>query len=70
MDAALTRLHGRQEHAAELSALHEEAASDFAGTADERRFHLTHAWVYALVDSDDARVNALESRLRAVGGLA
>ena len=69
VDAALTRLHGRQEHAAELSALHQEAATVFAATADERRFHLTHAWVYALVDGDEARVEALENRLRYLGGL-
>lgn len=69
VDAALTRLHGRQDHAAELSALHEEAAADFAETAEERRFHLTHAWVYALVDGDDARVDMLQRRLRAMGGL-
>ena len=69
VDAALTRLHGRQEHAAELSALHEEAATVFAATADERRFHLTHAWVYALVDGDDARIAVLERQLRDMGGL-
>jgi len=69
VDAALTRLHGRQEHAADLSALHEEAAADFSKTAAERRFHLTHAWVYALVDGDDTRVAMLEDRLRKAGGL-
>ncbi len=42
----------------------------FAETEEERRFHLTHAWVYALVDGDDARVGPLETRLREVGGLA
>lgn len=70
VDAALTRLHGRQEHAADLSALHEEAAADFATTAEERRFHLTHAWVYALVTGDDARSETLEAELRRIGGLA
>ena len=70
VDEALTRLHGRQEHAAELSALHEEAAADFATTAEERRFHLTHAWVYALVLGDDDRSAALETELRRIGGLA
>lgn len=69
VDAALTRLHGRQEHAAELSALHEEAATVFAETAAERRFHLTHAWVYALVTGDDARIDVLEAELRRAGGL-
>lgn len=70
LDAALTRLHGRHEHAAELAALHDEAAADFAETAAERRFHLTHAWVYALVIGDDARISALEAELRRLGGLA
>ena len=69
VDDALTRLHGRQGCAFQLSALHEEAADDFAKTADERRFHLTHAWVYALVDGDDARVISLEHRLKEAGGL-
>lgn len=69
LDRELTLLHGRQEHAAELSALHEEAAASFAETAEERRFHLTHAWIYALVDGDDARVASLEDRLRKAGGL-
>lgn len=52
-----------------MSALHEEAATDFAETTDERRFHLTHAWVYALVDGDDARIAVLEQQLRDMGGL-
>lgn len=69
VDAALTRLHGRQDCAFQLSALHEEAAADFADTPDERRFHLTHAWVYALVDGDDARVTTLERLLKGAGGL-
>lgn len=69
VDAALTRLHGRQDCADQLSALHEEAAANFAETAEERRFHLTHAWVYALVDGSDARVALLEDRLRLAGGL-
>lgn len=70
VDADLTRLHGRQDRAAELSALHEEAATAFAETVNERRFHLTHAWIYALVDGDDARIAALEAALRKTGGLA
>lgn len=69
IDADLTRLHGRQDCALELSALHEEAAADFAETVDERRFHLTHAWVYALVDGDDVRVASLERLLKKAGGL-
>ncbi len=70
VDADLTRLHGRQDCASQLSALHEEAANDFAVTAEERRFHLTHAWVYALVDGDDARIVTLEDQLRRLGGLS
>lgn len=69
LDADLTRLHGRQDCAKQLSALHEEAATDFATTNEERRFHLTHAWVYALVDGDDARIAGLETELRDAGGL-
>ncbi len=69
VDADLTRLHGRQDCAYQLSALHEEAADHFAKTEDERRFHLTHAWVYALVDGHDARVTSLERLLKEAGGL-
>ena len=51
-----------------LSRLHEQAAA-VAGTDAERRFSLTHAWVYALVDGDAERVDRLEARLRELGGL-
>lgn len=69
LDAELTRLHGDPGAAARLSTLHLKAAAFFEGDAGARRFQLTHAWVYALVAGDDARVEELERRLRALGGL-
>lgn len=70
LDEELTRLHGQTAHAARLSVLHETAAAEFAAGPEEARFHLTHAWVYALVDGNDARIGVLERQLRAIGGLA
>ncbi|MEM9012508.1 MAG: hypothetical protein AAGE18_14875 [Pseudomonadota bacterium] len=67
LDAALHRLHGTPA-ARELSLLHEEAAGLFDDTGS-RRFHLTHAWIYALVAGEGARIGALEAELRALGGL-
>lgn len=67
LDAGLKRLHDGGDPA-ELSALHERAAAAL-GDADAARFHLTHAWVFALVTGDDARIAALEERLRGSGGL-
>ncbi len=67
LDADLIRLHGSGDAGA-LSQLHEHAAV----TMDEpgaRRFHLTHAWVFALESGDPARSALLEARLRASGGL-
>ena len=69
LDRELTRLHGDLDHAARLSALHEQAATHFAADPGARRFLLTHAWVYALVDGDEPRVAALEAELRVLGGL-
>lgn len=67
IDAELRRLHGRHEPA-RLSALHRAAAEMVADTS-ARRFHLTHAWVFALVDGDEAAAAGLEAELRALGGL-
>jgi|OM-RGC.v1.034553159 hypothetical protein len=67
LDAALIRLHGSGE-AAMLAALHEEAAT-LLPDAGARRFHATHAWVYALEAGDAPRVARLEQALRAAGGL-
>lgn len=69
LDEELKRLHGDIASAGRLSALHEQAAETFGENADAARFHLTHAWVFALVDGREARVTALEARLRALGGL-
>lgn len=69
LDAALIRLHGRAEAAAELSALHEAAAGMLAADPGARRFHLTHAWVYALVEGDEPAAARLEGALIALGGL-
>ena len=69
LDEELTRLHGAADQAARLSELHEAAAAMLKGDGNACRFHLTHAWVYALVDGDGARIDALEDRLAALGGL-
>ncbi|MEX0969443.1 MAG: hypothetical protein WD046_03235 [Paracoccaceae bacterium] len=65
LNAELIRLHG-SENAARLNALHLKAAtlSDDAGW---QRFHLTHAWVYALVAGLDETPQA--DALRKLGGL-
>lgn len=68
IDARLKHLHGQLEAAAELSDLHEQAAQ-LTNVSGDHRFHITHAWVFALVAGDDARIALLEARLRALGGL-
>ncbi|MEM8751676.1 MAG: hypothetical protein AAGF90_01735 [Pseudomonadota bacterium] len=68
LDEELTRLHGRVEAAARLSELHEAAAA-LQPTPEARRFQITHAWVFALVDGDEGRAARLERELRALGGL-
>lgn len=67
LDAALRARHGSGD-AAGLSRLHERAAALLADPAG-RRFHLTHAWVHALVAGDGPAVARLEAALRAAGGL-
>lgn len=69
LDAELTRLHADTDHAARLTVLHEAAADLLNDDPGARRFQLTHAWVFALVDGDEARVAALEQELRTIGGL-
>jgi predicted NAD/FAD-dependent oxidoreductase len=69
LDEELTRLHADTDHAARLTVLHEAAADLFSDDPGARRFQLTHAWVFALVDGDEARVATLEQQLRALGGL-
>lgn len=68
LDAALVRLHGAG-RPAELSRLHEQAAAMLAADPAARRFHLTHAWVYALESGEPGRAEALEAELAALGGL-
>jgi hypothetical protein len=65
--AKLDRLHGRNCPRC-LSWLHAEAAA-LLEAPQARRFHLTHAWVFALVAGDWARAAELEARLAAAGGL-
>ena len=67
LDAAL-RAHHAGGDAAALSALHCQAAALMTDPA-ARRFHLTHAWIYALVAGDAARITTLERQLRALNGL-
>lgn len=67
LDAALRRLHGSGDAAA-LSALHCKAAGMMTSN-EEARFHLTHAWVYAMVAGDPFETARLERTLRDLGGL-
>lgn len=67
LDARLLALHGSG-RSAELSRAHEQAA-ELVGDDLGRRFHLTHAWVFALEAGDEPRIAALESRLSALGAL-
>lgn len=67
LDAELRRLHGSGEAAA-LSALHVHAA-ELMPSPEGRRFHLTHAWIYALVAGDPFATVKLEAELRSMGGL-
>jgi hypothetical protein len=67
LDAAL-RAHHPDGDARVLGALHIRAAALLPDPAAQR-FHLTHAWVYALVAGDDPQIADLESRLRALDGL-
>lgn len=67
IDAAL-KADPEGRNPARLAKLHEEAAA-LLSTAEEQRFHLTHAWVYALVSGNTAQSNALEKRLTSLGGL-
>ena len=69
LDRELTALHNDVAHARRLSALHEDAAALFADDPKARRFQLTHAWVFALVDGDDDRAARLERELATLGGL-
>jgi hypothetical protein len=67
LDRLLRALHGAP-RPARLSALHRVAAATLPDPA-ARRFHLTHAWIFALEAGDDPLTEALETDLRAVGGL-
>ena len=66
VDADLIRLHGSRE-IAKLSCLHEKAAA-LLDDAGARRFHLTHAWVYALECGDKDRANRLARVILSVNG--
>ena len=68
LNEELTRLHNDTAHAKRLSELHEEAAGLMTDPA-ERRFQLTHAWVFAMVDGEETRAARLERELRDLGGL-
>ncbi len=67
LDRDLRRYHGTGD-AARLCALHKRAAV-LVSDPCEARFHLTHAWIYALVLGDREDVEGLERQLRAAGGL-
>lgn len=67
LDAAL-RAHHAGDDAVALCVLHQQAAALTPNRA-ERRFHLTHAWVYALVAGNEEDIARLEMELRALEGL-
>lgn len=48
--------------------LHRRAA-EVVDLPPERRFHLTQAWIYALVSGQGEVADALEQELRTLGGL-
>ncbi|SOH93747.1 hypothetical protein SAMN06273572_102425 [Monaibacterium marinum] len=67
IDAELHRLHDTpdpQQH----SQIHERAARLLPDPA-EQRFHLTHAWVYALVHGEPTNIDRLETTLRQLDAL-
>lgn len=66
IDRDLRALHGTGDPA-RLSALHEAAAALLPEAG--ARFHLTHAWVFALVAGDAAAIARTEARLAALGSL-
>jgi len=67
LDAELTRLHGGPD-SAQLCAMHMKAV-DLKNDLGWQRFHLTHAWIYALVEGDHKTEADLANTLRALGGL-
>lgn len=62
VDAALRKAGRADDKAAAY-----RAAADMAASAAERRFHLTHAWVFALEAGH--RVQELEDELHRLGAL-
>ncbi|MFQ5623274.1 MAG: hypothetical protein ACE5FS_07740 [Paracoccaceae bacterium] len=67
IDRQLRELHGGAE-VLRLSDLHLRAA-EIMDSRKGRRFHLTQAWVFALVAGDARRVSLLERELRSLGAL-
>lgn len=67
LDAALRRLHNTEE-SAELSLIHQKAA-EMMEQSEAKRFHLTHAWVHALVSGNTNLIKDLEGHLKSLGAL-
>ena len=65
IDAELKRLHGT-DAAEHLSRLHLDAAA-LIDESDARRFHLTHAWVFALEAGNGALLDAIRPHFEALG---
>lgn len=63
-----TGLPGCADRAVETSRLYEQA-TDHMADPYERRFFLTHAWVWALESGDENQIVRLELELRKLGGL-
>jgi len=68
LDAALLDLHGSGK-AAELSVLHQQAADMLVDDAFAVRFHLTHAYIFALEAGAWEDVSRIEPMLVKLGGL-
>lgn len=67
IDAAL-KADPEGNNPAQLAELH-EAAATLLQKPEEKRVHLTHAWVYALVLGDEALSSKLENHLKAINAL-
>ncbi|MEM8658933.1 MAG: hypothetical protein AAF813_09195 [Pseudomonadota bacterium] len=64
LDAALSRAGPAEERVALY-----RAAAEMMTTPEARRFHLTHAWIYALEAGEPDVIATLEDALRDLGGL-
>lgn len=67
LDGLLQSLHADGPPAKRAAAY--EQAAGFVGAPEAERFHLTHAYIFALEAGDEVAELRLANRLRALGGL-